>query len=94
MECLLELLRLAFLLLLQIGNQLGQGGDHLSSLVMVRLVLLAWLVQGVLSQNDVELTKQVNAVSHELEAVVDSVQFALLDNEFLDVGNWTSKFSN
>lgn len=66
----------------------------MSSLVMVRLVLLAWLVQGVLSQNDVELTKQVNAVSHELEAVVDSVQFALLDNEFLDVGNWTSKFSN
>ena len=77
---LLEFLGLAFLLLLQVADQESELGNLGHGIRVVAHVLLAGLVNGVLGQLSVEVTKDVNFVTNELEAVVHSVEDALLNH--------------
>jgi hypothetical protein len=61
---------------------------------MIAQLLLSGLVESVLHQNTVKLTVQVNLVSHKLEASFDRVQETLLDDELLNVGDFTAQVLN
>jgi len=61
---------------------------------MVVQVFFAGLVHGMLLQDDIELSEQVNFISNELESVVDSDQETLLNHEFLDVTDGSAQVSD
>ena len=61
---------------------------------MVAKFFLAWLVEGVLHQNTVELSIQVDLVSYKLETSFNSVQEALLNDELLNVGDFSTQVLN
>ena len=75
----LELFILFFLSGLNLGDDIGQLLDLLFGFQMVLLIFFLDLARSKLSQNSVELTVEVDLVSHVLEVVRDSfVVFLLL----------------
>ncbi len=61
---------------------------------MIAQLLLSGLIESVLHQNTVKLSVQVDLVSHKLEASFNRVQETLLDDELLNVGDFTAQVLN